>query len=87
MYTFEWLIWSDEHRAWWKPNENGYTENIREAGRYAFEDACRIVFDANKYRGVLMRPNEAMVRDESKCCRAPMVNGGAQCEACGSNGL
>lgn len=35
---------------------------------------------------------EALVRDiigefhRSNCCKAPMVNGGVQCEACGSNG-
>ncbi len=58
----EWLIWSIEHNAWWKPNENGYT-NVKEgAGRYTYEDALRITKDANKhpmaFRDV---PNEAMV--------------------------
>lgn len=32
----------------------------------------------NKYRKDYKR---------SKCCKARMVNGGVQCEACGSNGL
>lgn len=28
------LIWSNEHRAWWKANSLGYTTDIREAGVY-----------------------------------------------------
>jgi hypothetical protein len=34
-----WLIWSNEHNAWWRPNAYGYTENIEEAGRYILSDA------------------------------------------------
>lgn len=32
-------IWSDEHRAWWRPNRSGYTTIIEAAGVYTFEDA------------------------------------------------
>lgn len=28
------LIWSNEHRMWWRPNQRGYTDAIEEAGRY-----------------------------------------------------
>lgn len=55
-----WLIWSIEHEAWWKPNENGYTPERISAGRYTFEDACRIVKNANI--GLRNVPNEAMIR-------------------------
>lgn len=37
------LIWSYDHNAWWRPNECGYTERIEEAGRYTASTAGRIV--------------------------------------------
>jgi hypothetical protein len=40
------LIWSNEHGAWWRDNESGYTSHIDEAGRYTRADADRIVADA-----------------------------------------
>jgi hypothetical protein len=40
------LIWSNEHHAWWRENESGYTQHIDEAGRYDLEDADRIVAEA-----------------------------------------
>jgi hypothetical protein len=33
------LLWSNKHGMWWKPNEMGYTPNLDEAGRYS-EDAA-----------------------------------------------
>ena len=39
----EYLIWSNEHGAWWAPNGMGYTRVIEEAGRYSPGDAERIV--------------------------------------------
>ena len=33
------LIWSNEHGAWWRPNAAGYTMRIEEAGRYSREEA------------------------------------------------
>jgi hypothetical protein len=42
-----WLIWSNEHQAWWRPNHAGYTPFIEEAGRYEFDVAAKIVADAN----------------------------------------
>lgn len=35
------LIWSNEHRAWWRPNGRGYTSDLAAAGRYSREDAMR----------------------------------------------
>jgi hypothetical protein len=43
------LIWSEEHGAWWSPDQNGYTRSIREAGRYSLEQAIDIVQRANAY--------------------------------------
>ena len=37
------LIWSNEHRAWWRPAERGYTDAIEEAGRYPRSQAESIV--------------------------------------------
>ena len=56
-----WLIWSFEHNAWWGKNWLGYTENIKEAGRYTYHEARAIVWSANY--GCYNRPNEAMVQD------------------------
>lgn len=42
-----WLIWSEEHGAWWAPGEHGYTRSIVEAGRYSEDRAKEIVARAN----------------------------------------
>src|SRR5262245_49560019 len=36
------LVWSHEHRAWWRPMRNGYTTNIAHAGVYSRDDAMEI---------------------------------------------
>jgi hypothetical protein len=41
------LIWSNEHRMWWRANECGYTDSIEEAGRYPYGLAARIVLKAS----------------------------------------
>lgn len=33
------LIWSNQHRAWWRPNSRGYTTFAKAAGIYTFEQA------------------------------------------------
>ena len=43
----EYLIWSFEHNAWWKPNERGYTTNIAAAGVYSLDRASEICQNAN----------------------------------------
>lgn len=43
----EYLIWSIEHGAWWRPEHFGYTLRLYEAGRYSREEAERIVTKAN----------------------------------------
>lgn len=43
----DYLIWSNEHTAWWKPAHRGYTTVIHEAGRYTSAEADRIVAAAN----------------------------------------
>lgn len=36
------LIWSNEHRAWWGPKSCGYTKAASRAGRYGREEAIYI---------------------------------------------
>lgn len=43
----EFLIWSEEHGRWWAPNEWGYSNSIREAGRFTEARAKAIVEGAN----------------------------------------
>ena len=59
-----WIIWSIEHKAWWKPNWGGYTERRESAGRYSFGDALKIVKGANINENDI--PNEAMVKIEDE---------------------
>lgn len=34
-----WLVWSNQHKAWWNPNSCGYTMEVKEAGRYTLAEA------------------------------------------------
>lgn len=43
----EYLIWSEEHGAWWRPARAGYTTSMAKAGRYTHKDALAIVDNAN----------------------------------------
>lgn len=42
----QYLIWSNEHRSWWRADHSGYTQLIEEAGRYPRADAEAIVANA-----------------------------------------
>ena len=60
----DWLVWSNEHRAWWRPNRSGYTINLQEAGRYTFMEAGLICRNANYRSGSILDsgvPPETMV--------------------------
>lgn len=41
--TVVYLLWSQRHSAWWKPNAAGYTDQVDEAGRFSESDAVRYV--------------------------------------------
>lgn len=41
------LVWSNEHRMWWRANHCGYTGSIEEAGRYPHPAAERIAAEAS----------------------------------------
>lgn len=53
-----WLIWSNEHHAWWGANERGYVKTKGNAGQYAFDKAVSICRSDN--RGLEL-PNETML--------------------------
>ena len=36
------LVWSNEHQAWWGPEHRGYTRHIERAGRYERAEAMLI---------------------------------------------
>jgi len=40
------LIWSNEHRAWWRPGGAGYTIRSEAAGRYSHGQAVAICASA-----------------------------------------
>jgi hypothetical protein len=46
----KYLIWSNEHRGWWKPNRHGYTTRTDKAGQFTFDEAADIIKDANRFR-------------------------------------
>lgn len=54
-----WLVYSNEHRAWWGPGHHGYTTDTDRAGRYSHAAAAAICAQAN----IVPRdpPNEVMV--------------------------
>lgn len=65
------LIWSNEHRAWWRGNRHGYTTRTDRAGQFSFEEARTICENANRYDQPLdKRPstgiNEVMVEAPSQ---------------------
>lgn len=45
MISERWVVWSEQHGAWWAPV--GYTRSLRKAGRYGREEAMDIVARAN----------------------------------------
>jgi hypothetical protein len=55
------VIWSNEHRAWWRPNSQGYSKSIEHAGVYSRDDAMGIVEGANAYQHRHQAPNELAV--------------------------
>ena len=38
----QYLVWSNEHRAWWRPKRCGYVRDVRGAGRYSRQEAIEI---------------------------------------------
>lgn len=62
-----WLVWSNEHRAFWRANRCGYTGVIEEAGRYTQNEAEAIC------RAASPRANSTIYADQAPevCMPAP----------------
>lgn len=52
-----WLVWSNQHGAWWAPNSCGYRLNVAEAGRYTLTEAIA----KTRLRSVVGVPPELVV--------------------------
>lgn len=66
------LVWSDEHRAWWRPNKCGYTVKLEAAGHYTRGEALMICAHARDGFKDGERPSEIPVRleDATACVTA-----------------
>lgn len=59
----DFLIWSIEHGSWWRSNHEGYTSDVKEAGKYSFDEAIDIVNNPHTVKPGI--PNEAIVLAET----------------------
>jgi hypothetical protein len=57
----EWLIWSNEHSAWWGPESCGYPRDIASAGKYTLGQAISICTSRAWMRGQV--PPETMIHE------------------------
>ena len=57
------LIWSNEHRAWWNPNSSGYTTSSSAAGRYTRDEALKICFSSRDGWSGDGNPDEIPLRE------------------------
>lgn len=58
------LIWSNEHRMWWRGGHVGYTDSIEEAGRYERSDAEEIVAAATLDGVLTVRRTDPVTGEE-----------------------
>ena len=61
------LVWSNEHRLWWRPNSRGYCPDWESAGRYTRQEAIAICAGARDgWGGPKSQPSpaEIPVREE-----------------------
>jgi hypothetical protein len=54
----DYLVWSNEHRAWWGPKHCGYCIKLEDAGRYSRKEALKICINARGGRQFNDNPSE-----------------------------
>lgn len=65
----EYLVWSNEHGAWWGPNSCGYSTSIERAGRYPRSEALKIAKGARNGWSEYGLPDEiAVPLDDALFC-------------------
>jgi hypothetical protein len=57
----DYLVWSNEHHAWWGPNNAGYYRKLEAAGHYTRADALKICVNARGGRRYNENPSEVPV--------------------------
>ena len=69
----DYLVWSNEHRAWWGPNNCGYSTSLAFAGRYTRSDALAIAKGARNGWSPEGNPDEIAVplADAEFCVPSP----------------
>lgn len=66
------LIWSNEHGAWWRPHRCGYTKWLADAGRYTRAQAISICLYSRGYAADGDTLTEVPVRQEDALsCHVP----------------
>mgnify|MGYP000882785802 CR=1 FL=1 len=74
-----WLVWSNEHEAWWGPNHRGYFTDVASAGRYTLKEANDICVRAgtvNRTRHDPEIPAEVVVPSPEWIAAALSAQGG-----------
>jgi len=54
--TARYLVWSNEHDAWWGPGRHGYSRGLDGAGRYSRDEAleiCRMGINTAPHIGMI----------------------------------
>lgn len=67
----QYLVWSHEHGAWWRPNRAGYTVHLEDAGLYSRDEAISICAESRDGWGMRQDvPSEIPVRGgDAAACR------------------
>lgn len=72
------FIWSFEHGAWWKPDRQGYTTNLSEAGRYEAGEAGDIMVADVEMNEVAVQENVLRNWHDSKPPKFHPYNGAVE---------
>lgn len=59
--TADYVVWSNEHSAWWRPDKCGYCTHLSGAGHYTREQALKICIGARGGREFNCNPSEVPI--------------------------